>query len=216
MCADPYDAENHDGFLRALGLKRVTPAERFVADHLNAEQGSDTSDEPESRADQLSSTLFGQQNFVDRGFLPGIALGSDQSVPLSAPPIRLLDPNTVNPVSPSGWSATFHYADTDTKKVLLPLPKVQLSGRGRLGLTPTSNESLDVYLPVMLYPRTTLVKDNEWHSDGLFFGALCGRRGIVPIGTCRRPHASSVYCGYSGPENRREFLRFRRRAIFQA
>ncbi len=23
----------------------------------------------------------------------------------------------------------------------------------------------------MLYPRTTLVKDNEWHSDGLFFGA---------------------------------------------
>jgi hypothetical protein len=168
--SDQSDGQNQDGFLRALGLKRVTAADRFAAETLNAEQGSDANDDLAVSEDQSASSwgsqrIPGQQPFAYQGLWPGSDFGSG----INVPPMRLLDQNATNTVAPTGWSATFHYADTDTKR--LPLPKVQLSGRGRLGLTPTSNESLNVYLPVMLYPRTTLMGDNEWHSDGLFFGA---------------------------------------------
>jgi len=172
--SDQFDSENQDGFLRALGFKRVTAAERFPADNLKAEQDNDTSDFLEPSGGQSgslfgSSKILGQQPFVEQHLWPGIDLGTDMNLPLGESPIQLLDPGAANLAATGGLSAAFRYADTDTKR--LPLPKVQFSGRGRLGLTPASYESLNVYLPVMIYPRTILVNDNDWHSDGLFFGA---------------------------------------------
>ncbi len=87
--SDQFDGENQDGFLRALGFKRLAAADRFPADTLNAEQGSDTSDDLEpssarSASSFGSSRILGQQPFVDHGLLSGMDLGSDLNAPLSA------------------------------------------------------------------------------------------------------------------------------------
>ena len=69
------------------------------------------------------------------------------------------------------WSAVLRVASLDEKR--LPLPKVQWSGRGRLGLTAVSYESLDVYVPVSIYPRAGFIgeTDKELRDEGLFLGA---------------------------------------------
>jgi hypothetical protein len=96
------------------------------------------------------------------------------------------------------WSAVLRVASADEKR--LALPKVQWTGRGRLGLTAVSYESLDVYLPLSIYPRPGIIGegDKELRDEGLFLGAYfegAASSQSVVVGGLMQPASTMLTVG---------------------
>lgn len=67
--------------------------------------------------------------------------------------------NTTKP-----WLMPATYSHPDDRR--LPLPNIQWTGRGKLGLSPVAYENINVYFPVSLYPRPGFGREASSPPDG--------------------------------------------------